>query len=574
MKKLIILSVSVALGLTFVSSCASKLNVTPPNNIYDEQIMKMLETGTDAEKQQILEQIAAGPQQYFNYWNIPNVGTGALAPSTYCMQGIEWMRGLQSNDIAIGRNTETNSLCGKAFYENTFGFSNANESTNKAHWYVNALIINKANFMLGYMNEELAAKDPKMAAARAAALMIRGYGYMCLMEEYTQPYASMADPNTELGMSIYTNYDPGQAPVARSSAAATWAFIKKDLQEAVTLATSSVGFTVGWDKSEDLDAGVANFLLARACMLSNDWSGTIAACDAIINSGKYSFIKQANWGGHNESTSWDAESIEILPEKNAFTAINVNPECILGYNVLSSYNPNSESNLCAHFTRLANPFGYYASSTCARIDDRLYNKIDDNDFRKAGWYPEEIKDWRYLGTKGKPETGTKGIVASYGALKFAATCGLNLTDGKGHTTGDLVGNNEFTKFRYSEVVLMKAIAQAMNGGDAKSTLNTLLAARTSSGNTALTCDTYPSMQGMSVKEMVQFQFRVEMWGENGRAYYMDKFWGINTDRTGSTVHISGNALNAKISWEEKTCKIIEEEQQNNPNWNTLLVEEK
>lgn len=552
MKKLIILA-SAVLGLITVSSCGDQLNVTPPNNIYDEQIQELLLHGTDEQKEAILGQIASGLSIYLNFYNIPNVGTGALAPSTYCMQGIEWMRGLQGNDICIGRNADTNSLCGKAFYENTFGFTNANESTNKAHWYVNAQLINKANFILGYMTEELANMSQTYAEKRAAALMIRAYGYMGLMEEYAQPF-NAGNPDAEnSGMSIYRVYDPGQSPVKRSTSRETWDFIKSDLKEAVSL-TGKTGITTGWENLEDFDNGLANFLYARACILTEDWDNAITACNVLVSSGKFSFIAPENWGGHNTGADMSPENLEFLPENNAFTALKKNPECIFGYNVLSTNNPHSESSLCAHFTRLANPFGYYASSTCARIDDRLYDKIAEEDCRKEGWYPEQIDNFKFLDQ-------APGIVASYGALKFAATYGLDETSGAGHTNKDAaVGINEFCKFRYSEVVLMLAEAYAQKGdsGNAKNTLNTLLAARS---NGKLNCDNYPSMAGLSALEMVQLQYRIEMWGENGREYYNNKRWHINVDRSGSKVHVAGNV---KINWQDMTCKIIEEEIQNNP----------
>ena len=279
----------------------------------------------------------------------------------------------------------------------------------------------------------------------------------------------------------------------------------------------------------------------------------------IVNSKKYSFIKEENWGGHNTGASWSAADVEVLPETNAFTALIVNPECILGFNVKSSYNPHSESAIAAHHTRLANPFGTYAASTCARIDDRLYDKISADDFRKDGWYPAEIVNFKYLDQ-------TPATVASYCAMKFGATYGLSESDGKTHTTKDAaVGINDFCKFRYSEVVLMLAEAYARNGNDgqAKATLNTLLAARTRTGATTLTCDNYPSMNGLSALQMVQLQYRIEMWGENGREYYNNKRWGINVDRSGSSVHVQRSyTLDANTM----VCDIIEEETQNNPNW--------
>ncbi len=65
--------------------------------------------------------------------------------------------------------------------------------------------------------------------------------------------------------------------------------------------------------------------------------------------------------------------------------------------------------------------------------------------------------------------------------------------------------------RSSEVLLMKAEAQAQPGDEAgaKATLNQLLAARTRNGETPLTCDTYPSMQGLSALEMVYLQMAEE-----------------------------------------------------------------
>ena len=42
MKK-IIKSIAFFAGVAFFASCADKLNVTPPNNIYEEQIMNILE---------------------------------------------------------------------------------------------------------------------------------------------------------------------------------------------------------------------------------------------------------------------------------------------------------------------------------------------------------------------------------------------------------------------------------------------------------------------------------------------------------------------------------------------------
>ena len=553
MKKYIL--ILVCLVAVFATSCSKMLEVTPPNNITEEQIQDIMKNGTDQQKTAVLNGIAAPMVKYFNHWNIPCGSTGALAPMTYCYQGIEWARSLQGNDVAFGYNTQTNQLAGTPYYDGTAQYKNGDFVGNYAHWAGYAYCISQANLLLGYMTKEAAADNNLFKEGRVRGLCVRAYSYMCLMEEYCQPYLSGG--KDKLGMSLYTAYNPIQEPVARSSAAETWKFIKDDLEEAVALLTAlGKGYTTEYASLEDFDLGLANFLLARACVLTGDWAKAITACNAIINSGKYAFIEQQYYGGHNSGADMAPEHIEFLPENNAFTGLKHNPECILGYIKTSSYNPSKQDNLCAHFTRLANPFGTYsASNSCARIDDRLYNKIADDDFRKDAFYTEQITNYKFKGS-------SLGIVPSYAPLKFAATYGIK-DGGESHSSLDLVDENEFCKFRLAEVYLMKAEAQAQNNdaNGAKATLNQLLAARTKSGKAALTCDTYPSMAGLSALQMVQLQWRIEMWGENGREYFNNKRWNINVDRTGSTTHV---ATGMKLNWQDMTIEFPTNEKENNP----------
>ena len=551
-KYILILGSLVAL---FAASCSKNLEVTPPNNITEEQIQYIMENGTAQQKEAVLNGIAAPMVKYFNYWNIPCGSTGALAPMTYCYQGIEWARTLQGNDVAFGYNTQTNQLAGSPYYDGTAQYKNGDFVGNYAHWAGYAYCISQANLLLSYMTKEWAEKDDLYKEGRVRGLCVRAYSYMCLMEEYCQPYLSGG--KDKLGMSLYTEYYPLQEPVARSSAEQTWKFIKDDLEEAISLLNKlNKGYTTDYDKLEDFDLGLANFLLARACVLTGDWAKAISACDAIIGSGKYGFISQQFYGGHNSGTDMSPEKLEFKPEDNAFTALKRNPECILGYRKTSSYNPSTQQDLCAHFTRLANPFGTYsASASCPRIDDRLYNKIADNDFRKDAFYTEQIVNYKFKGS-------SLGIVPSYAPLKFAATYGIK-DGGEDHVTVSDVDLQEFCKFRLSEVYLMKAEAQAMSNkdGDAKATLNVLLAARTKAGAAALTCDNYPSMKGMSALDMVKLQTRIEMWGENGREYFNNKRWNIDVDRTGSTTHV---AKDMKLRWQDMTIEFPVNEKENNP----------
>ncbi len=550
MKKILLITGSI-LGLFLASSCNKYLDVAPPNAITAEQIQGLMENGDEETIQKIMTSIAAPMIQYFNYVNIQYT-TGAAAPMVHAYQGINWARCLQGNDVAIGYDQSQDHLAGKAYYDFTVDFTRESDYSNYAHWFGYAYAINQANLLLGYMTEEAAASKAIYKDGRARALLVRAFSYMCLMEEYQDAY--LQGGKDKLGMSLYSVYDPGQTPVARSSSEDTYKFIKKDINDAIQLITAAgTGYTAGYDKSEDFDLGLANFLLARVSLWTGDYTTCISACNAIIGSKAYSFIAPDNWGGRN-SGSWTEKdedgntNIIILPEDNAFTALRKNPEAILAYKSQSAY-------AYTDIFRLENPFcGYGAGGTMARIDDRLYNQINADDCRKDAFRQERIGDYKF--------NSSIGLLPSYTALKFAATVGLT-TDGNGHTDKAGAGSAEETKFRLAEVYLMKAEAENASGksSDATTTINELLKARTKPGATTLTFSNYGA--GSDLTKFIQLQWRIEMWGENGREYFNNKRWGIDVNRNGSIVHKELGKDGITYSYKNMTCKIPDKELQTN-----------
>lgn len=548
MKK-IIKSVAFIAGVALLASCADKLEVTPPNNIYDEQIVEMLENGTDAQKQTILKAIVNPMAQYFNNYDRNNVcSTGSANVMNYSYVGIEWGRSLMANDVALGYDLGSYDLAGRDLYQFVVDYRIGNSNTNYCHWTTYAYAINQANSVLGYMTEELAQKDALFKDGRARALLIRAYSYMCMMEEYQDAYTQGG--SSKLGLPIYKTYDPKQPAVARSTSEETWNFIKGDIQEAVSLLSGAgIGYTAGRANAEDFDLGVANFLLARAAILTGDYSTCASACRAIISSGAYSFIKPENYGGRNTGEWTPTESIEVSPVTNAFTNINKNPETILGYAVTSSFYAQA-----AVFFGLTSMFSSYSSSkSTARIDDRLYNKISDKDVRKDAFLNFEVGDYTF------PVNGAVAKIPSYASLKFSSTDALNNDGTAGAGTPASTTKCDYTKFRLSEVYLMlaEALCQSGNDGEAKNVLNELLAARAKDGET-LTVDDYASAG--STLDIVKLQWSIEMWGEGGREYYNNKRWGVNVDRTGSTVHPKIVSYPAN----KMTLAMPEREMQDNP----------
>ncbi len=550
MKK-IIKSVAVIFGVTMLASCAGRLDVTPPNNIYDEQIKNLLENGTDDQKASILKAIVNPLAQYFNNYDRNNVcSTGSANVMNYSYVGIEWGRSLLGNDVALGYDLESYDLAGRDLYQFVTDYRIGNSNNNYCHWTTYAYAINQANSVLGYMTEELAQKQDLYKDGRARALLIRAYSYMCMMEEYQDAY--LLGGKDKLGLPIYTVYDPKQTPVARSTSEETWNFIKGDIKEAVTLLSNAgIGYTAGRANAEDFDLGVANFLLARASILTGDYATCISACRAIIASNAYSFIANDNYGGRNTGAWTPTSEIEVKPETNAFTNIAVNPETILGYAVTSSFYQQA-----AVFFGLTSMFSSYSSSkSTARIDDRLYNKINANDIRKDAFLNFEVGDYKFA------VNGAVAKIPSYASMKFSSTDALNNDGTGGAGTPASTTKCDYTKFRLSEVYLMLAEAQNASGdaNGAKTTLNTLLAARTKAGAAALTCDNYGNNSNLT--EFIQLQWRIEMWGEGGREYYNNKRWGVNVDRSGSTVH--PKIVNYPAN--KMTLAIPERELQDNPN---------
>jgi len=550
MKK-IIKSVALIAGVVLLAaSCADKLEVTPPNSIYDEQIKELLENGTTAQKESILKAIVNPMAQYFNNYDRNNVcSTGSANVMNYSYPGIEWGRSLMGNDVALGYDLESYDLAGRDLYQFVTDYRIGNTNTNYCHWTTYAYSINQANSVLGYMTEELAQKDNLFKDGRARALLIRAYSYMCMMEEYQDAY--LLGGKDKLGLSIYKEYDPKQAPVARSSAEETWNFIKGDIKEAVSLLSGAgIGYTAGRANSEDFDLGVANFLLARASILTGDYSTCISACKAIISSNAYKFIAKENYGGHNTGSWTPTSDIVVDPTTNAFTNIAVNPETILGYNVTSSFYAQA-----AVFFGLTSMFSSYSSSkSTARIDDRLYNKINANDVRKDAFLDFEVGDYKFA------VNGAVAKIPSYASMKFSSTDALNNDGTAGAGTPASTTKCDYTKFRLSEVYLMLAEAQnaSSDASGAKATLNALLAARTKDGAETLTCDNYGNNGNLT--DFIQLQWRIEMWGEGGREYYNNKRWGVNVDRSGSTVHPKTVTYPAN----KMTLAMPERELQDNP----------
>ena len=205
---------------------------------------------------------------------------------------------------------------------------------------------------------------------------------------------------------------------------------------------------------------------------------------------------------------------------SGFMNLAENPENIFGYtNSNKAY--GSQNSL----------FNVMLGSYQMRIDNRLYDLIDANDYRQANFQDFDGMEYGAPSSEGFT-SGSQMTLSSYVNVKFAANVGVGMKIG--NTTACDPG---IIDYRVAEAYLMKAEALAQQGqdGPAKEVLNLLLAKRAKTG-ASLTCDNYSSMAGMTALEMVQLQTRIEMWGERGLEWYNNRRWNIPVNRSGSLDH--------------------------------------
>lgn len=545
MKKYLIALSALAFATT---SCYEKLNIAPPNNITNEMVQELLETADETTVVTILGAIADAlpPHVYGSGYNtrysngLDHTWSGQLA-----------MRSLTGNDIAYGYLSQPENI-----YYNCGNLTDPDDLEVLSFWHRAFTMTTQANKMFNVLTPEiLEANDlPILRDYYGRGLILRAFGYLYAMENFG---------TNSLGMPIYTTYSFDQPEQSRVSALETYDSIIRWATEADEMfEVAGVGFKAT-DNSQ-FTRGLTNYVIARACLLAADAEGAtasnylnqaIAACDRMIQSGA-SFMNEDQYVQKADDVPYteDGKDYPIYrAESSGFMNFALNPEALYGF----GWQYGGGGSIVS--------YGNFLTSSC-RIDDRLYDLIDPRDYRRDNFHTEYGGLFYAAGSGSFIDAGTTTEVSTYWTTKFANNVGL---------TGEVGANNvtqqnraDFAFVRLSEAYLMKAEAQAKLGddGQAQATLNTLLAARTRAGETAMTCTDYSGMQGLSTLEMVQLQTRIEMWGEKGLEWFNNRRWNIPVNRVGSTVHWN---TSSSYSVENMTLPIPTEELQGSPNFGPL-----
>lgn len=569
MKKLYKLLFMGAVAASGFTSCNSQLDVTDPNKFTDEQIEEnILKSGDETKIKKAMEGMANGMTAYIMEY-LPDM-TGGYANSDATEMSFEYAHAMLMGDIIEG--SQDNQGHFYRWYTNDPGYtfwSYDQIQGNFGNYIASVKKIAAAMNVLQFLTDDVVGNNALLKEYRARCLTVEAYAYMELMERYTD--LQDVTSTTKQGWPIYTKY-AYNAPIEPSSVADTWKQILTWLKQAVKdfedSGIGTGGYTIGLTETEnyDIDAGVANYILARAALDCKDYSTVVTACTDLL-SHYPNFIKEANYGMNQALLEQVAQRNDngfvknFNAKDNAFFCLAVNPETIFGWNASATTNSAAVSQLSAMHWYFANPLHLIGTNLSAdgyipwQIDNALYNQMSDNDFRK-NCFSTKVVSYPFYKTTGKDTTLIPNDLPKYTSTKFAATDPLGYTN---HNTGYTVSDVSYFRSSAALLMLAEAYAQQGNDGQAKLWLNKLLAARTKTGATTMTCDN--TMSGKSALDMVKLQWRIEMWGERDWVFVNAKRWNEVPPRAGTN-----QWSQTKVQIPHMTLEIPDAERISNPYW--------
>ena len=357
------------------------------------------------------------------------------------------------------------------------------------NWSTFYTAISKANEVIG-LYPGLEADNDDGKALLGQALAYRGFSYDYLIQLF-RPYLG-ADGKIKYdskGLPIYLTEADGftleelQELQGVNTVKAVLDQAQSDLEKAVAL-LEECGFERA--NKDYIDANVANGLLARHYLLTQQWDKAALAASKARNGYK----------PMNETQLHDG-----------LVSITANPEIMWGF-IHSTETSTIYASFFSHISNLAPGYtGIGYKTVC--IDARLYSQIADDDYRKS----------LYNGPEGDSSQPTASARYPYANLKFGDD---------GNWTMD------YTYMRAAEMYLIEAEALARQGKgvDAAKVLGELMANRQPSWNKA----------SVTVEDVL-LQRRIELWGE-GFVFFDLKRNNKGMQRT----YEGSNHLQTDLTW--------------------------
>lgn len=428
---------------------------------------------------------AENPDAFLNgmwAWNVSWNLAGNSSHDDFGLMATLMCFDVMSEDIAFGASHWF-------IYDYDFDYRLEQYSRPYAHWSLLYTDIAKANEVISlYPN---GANSVAEKGLLGQALALRAYSYYYLVQIYqdylnedgTLRLDAPAVPimrTTAEGFSI----DELDALKGRNTVKDIFDLMESDLTQAVELLSAGYQRPADANGKDYIDASVANGILARYYLLSQQWDKAAAAAKAA----------RANYTQRGEA--------ELNDGFMDVTQCDV----MWGFN----HTTETQTTYASYFSHISNIApGYGGLGYCPKlIDARLYSKIADDDYRKA----------LFNGPEGNDEAPTKGASFPYANIKFGAVSDWTM---------------DYIYMRAAEMVLIEAEALAHQGknAEAATVLKELMSKRQPSWNKT----------SVTVADVL-LQRRIELWGE-GFSFFDLKRSNLGMDRNyeGSN-HLAGHLL--------------------------------
>lgn len=361
---------------------------------------------------------------------------------------------------------------------------------------------------------------PESAANKyyyAEAKTIRAYAYFNLVNLYAPTYS---EDKTAKAVPIYKSQTDASA-ATRSSVEEVYAFILKDLTDAVSLFDTAVKDNGGDDlrsTKEEVNGSVARGFLAYTYLMMGDYTNAAKVSEEVISSGEYQLesATEATNGFSAMSNSW-----------------------MWGIQLTTSNSPALPT-FWGHMDVYT--YSYAFAGNAKYIDTNLRAEIPASDVRK-NWFKDqeqviEFKD---------------GSSIHQGQQKF-----YDSHKSYGNSTNGGWYDAE-VYMRYPEMYLInaEANARANNLSAAKASLKALLEQRDTQAAAKV-----DGMDQSALLNEIWFNWRVEMWGE-GRSLLTMKRFKKSITRCPEDACLPGTTYSYNDS--RLVFQIPERETQNNPN---------
>ncbi len=458
MKKIVYILSAVA--LLFTTSCADMLNTEPTNKVSGSTILKDAESAEAAINGIYRAIYVSG---WSENWPAENFG----------QTSVNLLSDLMGEDHLMAAQGQ-----GWFWYDYLYGVHGdyaSKSGRSYSLWNFYYTIVTNANYIIA-AHDTMEGDPTAVTSVVAQAYSMRAFAYFYLIQIYQQTYLGNEDA---AGVPLYTEPTvAGSVGAPRGTVQGVYEQINSDLEVAIDMFASIGNETQS--HASHVDYYVANGLKARVNLVQHNYETAALAAAEAMKRGSVASVAQM--GGNNSvSASNTLWGFEIIADQSTHF-----------------------SSFFSHMD--ADAPGMYASKARQCISSGLYDLIPDNDDRKAAWFMPPTTE----------EGG--GSTYPYCQIKF------QMADYTTRTGDNII-------MRVEEMILIKAEAECHQGkySEARATIALLGEARNSDYATLLATrtdsksyDADTNKPVITLMEEILLQRRVELWGENGRVFDLQR----------------------------------------------------